>query len=281
MLVSPSSYAMSPEDKGCGPMSAPRLLVVVAHPDDETFGCGSLILHAVSRGWQVDVCCATRGEAGEPDPASGISIEELPAARESELRAAARVLGVDQVTVLDHRDSGMTGDPAPGALVDTPVHDLATEIGGEIARYGPQLVVTLDGSDGHRDHLHVRDATIGAIERATRQETRLYLHCLPRSLLRRWADHRRTIDPGSPYLDVDEADLGTPDACITTTIDTSRFVDRRWQAIFCHRSQRSPFHDLPTDLAHAFLATDHLQQYWPSPQPGQDGADPFDQPRRG
>ena len=261
-------------------MSAPRLLVVVAHPDDETFGCGSVILHAVSRGWQVDVCCATRGEAGEPDPASGIPIEELAAARERELRAAAKVLGVDKVTVLDHRDSGMSGDPAAGDLVDMPVDDLAADIGGEIARSEPQVVLTLDGSDGHRDHVHVRDATIWAIQRAKQPEIRLFLHCLPRSLLRRWADHRRSIDPASPYLDVDEADLGTPDERITARVDTSRFVDRRWEAIVCHRSQRSPFHDLPTDLAHAFLATDHLQQYWPAPRPGHDGADPFDQSRQ-
>jgi LmbE family N-acetylglucosaminyl deacetylase len=42
-----------------------HLVVVVAHPDDETFGCGSLIAQASADGARVRVICATRGEAGE------------------------------------------------------------------------------------------------------------------------------------------------------------------------------------------------------------------------
>ena len=47
---------------------APRLLVVVAHPDDEAFGCGSVLAHATRRGLRSTVVCATRGELGEPAP---------------------------------------------------------------------------------------------------------------------------------------------------------------------------------------------------------------------
>ena len=47
-------------------VTAPAVLVlVVAHPDDETFGCGSLLMHAAARGVRTVVVCATRGEAGE------------------------------------------------------------------------------------------------------------------------------------------------------------------------------------------------------------------------
>ena len=42
----------------------PRLQVVVAHPDDETFGCGSMLLHAAGSGAETAVVCATRGEEG-------------------------------------------------------------------------------------------------------------------------------------------------------------------------------------------------------------------------
>jgi LmbE family N-acetylglucosaminyl deacetylase len=71
-----------------------RLQVVVAHPDDETFGCGSLLLHAAAAGAVTAVCCGTRGEAGEwPEemvlPPGGIAEQ-----RERELRAAAAALGV-------------------------------------------------------------------------------------------------------------------------------------------------------------------------------------------
>ena len=259
-------------------MSAPSLLVVVAHPDDETFGCGSLLLHAAAKDWQLSVCCATRGEAGEPHPASGVTQAQLPVARERELRDAARFLGVGQVSVLDYRDSGMAGPPEVGSLVAAALDEVTARVQAEIERLRPQVVVTLDGSDGHRDHVHVRDATIRAVERASWEVERLYLHCLPRSLLQRWADHRRTIDPDSPYLDVEEAALGTPDERITTTIDTARFLDRRWQAITLHASQRSPYDDLPADLAGAFLTTEHLVQLRPPVQDGGLTSDPFATP---
>jgi len=83
-------------------MSEGRLLVVVAHPDDETFGCGSLILEAVARGYDVTVACATRGELGE----SAIEVDDLAAVRERELRTAAAVLGVQRVELLGWIDSG-------------------------------------------------------------------------------------------------------------------------------------------------------------------------------
>jgi LmbE family N-acetylglucosaminyl deacetylase len=83
-------------------MSArPRLQVVVAHPDDETFSCGSLLLHAVAAGATTAVCCATRGKAGGAGA-------DLGAVRERELRQAAAILGVD---------SGMTGDAGPDTVV--------------------------------------------------------------------------------------------------------------------------------------------------------------------
>jgi LmbE family N-acetylglucosaminyl deacetylase len=259
-------------------MSSPRLLVVVAHPDDETFGCGSLLLHAATQGWELSVCCATRGEAGEPRPGSGITQDQLPAARERELRDAARLLGVEQVTLLGYRDSGMAGEPEVGALVAVPLEEVAARVQAEIERFEPQVVVTLDGSDGHRDHAHVRDATIRAAECASWEVEGLYLQCLSRSLLRRWADHRRTIDPDSPYLDVEEAALGTPDERITTSIDTSRFLEQRWQAIALHASQRSPYDDLPDDLADAFLTAEHLVQLRPPIPEGDLIPDPFANP---
>ena len=47
------------------------LLCTVAHPDDESFGLGSLLAGAVAAGARVVLVCATRGEAGETTPVPG------------------------------------------------------------------------------------------------------------------------------------------------------------------------------------------------------------------
>jgi len=245
----------------------PRLLVVVAHPDDETFGCGSVLLHAAARGAVTAVCCATRGEAGEPAPGSGVTVERLAAVRDAELRAAARALGVSRVVLLDHRDSAMDGEPASGALVAAPLQAVAADITGVIDDLRPHVVVTLDAADGHRDHAHVRDATLLAVTRSSWPVPRVYLQCLARSLLRRWADHMATVQPDSPYLDVDGLGLGTPDEQITTVIDSTAHLPARLAAISEHRSQTSPFAALPDDVSHDFLAVDRLRRVLP-PWPG-------------
>jgi len=237
------------------------LLVVVAHPDDESFGCGSLLAHAAARGVRTVVCCATRGESGED--ALGLADDlGLGRLREQELRKAAALLGVDEVRVLHWSDSGMTGAPAPGTLADAPPDSVSTVIGEVIGQVHPDVVVTLDASDGHRDHVRVRDATLAAVERSDWHVPRVYLSCLARSLMARWVEHMSAIDPGSSYLELGE--LGTPDDLITTVVDTSSVYDLRWQAIRAHASQRSPFELLPPDLQYAFLSTDYLRRITPA-----------------
>ena len=84
-----------------------RLLVVLAHPDDESFGCGSVLTEAVANGQDTAVLCAMLGEAGD----SRIDTDDLATLRESELRAAAAILGVGLVRLLGHIHSGMTDEP--------------------------------------------------------------------------------------------------------------------------------------------------------------------------
>jgi LmbE family N-acetylglucosaminyl deacetylase len=93
-----------------------RMLVIVAHPDDETFGCGSTIAHATSIGAEVTVVCCTRGEAGELRDDPELRGCDLATVREAELLAAAELLGVAHVEVLGHRDSGFDGPIGPDTL---------------------------------------------------------------------------------------------------------------------------------------------------------------------
>src|SRR5437660_1765598 len=116
------------------------MLVVVAHPDDETFGTGSVIAHAAAQGRRVVVCCATRGEAGHDTSGTTRSPEELAAVREGELRAAAEVLGAHEVIVLDYADSDMQGPMPDNALAAVPLDDVVVEVAGVIDRVSPDIV---------------------------------------------------------------------------------------------------------------------------------------------
>ena len=230
-----------------------KLLVVVAHPDDESFGCGSVLAHASRAGHDTAVLCATRGEAGE----SRIRTDDLAALREVELRSAGTILGVGTIVLLEHGDSGMDGDPAPGTLVAADPAAVAREVQAVVETFRPDVVVTLDGGDGHPDHAAIRDATLVAVDAARHRPTATYLWCLARSSMTRWAEHMRAIGGATAYVDVVE--LGTPDDEITTTLDVSAEVPVRWEAIRAHASQASPYDDLPTELQHEFLATDRLR----------------------
>lgn len=239
-------------------MTPRRLQVIVAHPDDETFGCGSLLLHAAAAGITTAVCCATRGEEGGDDASRGA---ELGRVREAELRGAASVLGVTHVDVLGFHDSGMNGPPRDGSLMAADQRAVTEAVRERIAAFRPDVVVTLDASDGHRDHVRVREAALEAA-RAEAVPTTL-LNCLPRSLMRRWVAHMRATRPDMEHLDADTAAMGTPDEYITHRIDARDMLAARERAIALHSSQVSPFEGLPEDLRHAFLADVHLRQVAP------------------
>ena len=241
------------------------MLLIVAHPDDETFGCGSLLAHAADRGVAVTVVCATRGELGEPAPGCGVAPGELGPAREAELRAAAAHLGVDEVIVLDWCDSGMDGEPAPGTLCAASQREVADVLVGILERTQPSIVVTLDGSDGHPDHVRIRDAALAAAERACSREARVYLSCLPRQIMRGWVESLRERDPDSDYLHI--AELGTPEEDIHVVIDTTDLLERREQAIALHRTQVPPHDMLPPELRRRSLTRECLHRVRP-PWPG-------------
>ncbi len=234
-----------------------RWLVIVAHPDDETFGCGSLIAHAARAGAHVTVLCATRGEAGERTPEIAPDAD-LGAVRLGELYAAADLLGASRVDVLSYTDSGFEGETPAGSLCAATVAAVTADIEAKLREIAPDVIVVLDASDGHRDHEHIRVCTRDAVRRLSNPNAALFETGLPNRLMRRWLDEMRSSNPDAAYHAIDPANFGTPDSHITDVLDHSSVVEVRTAAIALHRSQRSPFDGLSPNLTHAFLAETHL-----------------------
>ena len=238
------------------------MLVVVAHPDDETFGTGSVIAHAAAQGRRVVVCCATHGEAGKDTSGTTSGPEELAVVREGELRRAADVLGASEVILLDFADSDMEGPMADDALAAVPIDDVVAQAAGVIERVGPDIVVALDyvGIDDHRDHQRIGEATANAFTHAAKPGARLYLWTIPRSVMQRWFDEFRAKGLMEAYTNIE---MGRPDEDVTTIIDVAHVADTRREAIAEHRTQTGPFEGISPELDAFLLSRDYFVRVVP------------------
>jgi N-acetyl-1-D-myo-inositol-2-amino-2-deoxy-alpha-D-glucopyranoside deacetylase len=157
-----------------------RLLLVHAHPDDETLTTGVAIAHHVARGDDVHVLTCTLGEEGEVIPPAFAHLEgagdALAAHRRVELTRALGVLGATHHLLgasgtsaePAFRDSGMAGSAAaadPRALAGAPLDVVAAAVRGVVERVRPDVVVTYDagGGYGHPDHVRTHEATRRAV----------------------------------------------------------------------------------------------------------------------
>jgi LmbE family N-acetylglucosaminyl deacetylase len=232
--------------------TAGQHLVTVAHPDDETFGCGSIIATAVAAGATVTVLCATLGDRGETH--LHLSPQQLARQRLRELHLAAGVLGVADVITLDYGDSDFGGDLPESSLCAADERTVTADVRAVVESVRPDVVVTLDGCDGHRDHVRIRDATRAACH----DGIVLYEATMPNHLMRRWLDEQRTTNPTAAYHSIDPGEFGRPDHEVTHVIDARPVLATRELAIAMHASQASPFDGLSPELREAFLSTDHL-----------------------
>jgi len=129
-----------------------RLMAVLAHPDDESLGLGGMIAKYAAEGVEVSLVTATRGESGRylgrRDGREHPGPERLAAIREAELKAAAAVLGIRDLTLLNFRD---------GHLDEAEPREAVGRIVEHVRRVRPQVVVTFppDGSYGHPDHIAI------------------------------------------------------------------------------------------------------------------------------
>jgi len=244
-----------------------RILLVHAHPDDETINNGATMALYADRGAQVTLVTCTRGEEGEvlvPGLSHLASSHEdsLGNHRESELALAMKVLGVKDYRFLGapdtkFRDSGMMGtepnnrgDVFWQADLDTAAQLLVTVI-DEIK---PHILITYDeiGGYGHPDHIQAHRVAMRASELAQWQIQKIYWNTMPKSVLAEGIAKMKEI--GSDFFGADSADdlpFAKDDVLVTTLIDGGAYVDMKMAAMKAHETQISldgPFFALSNNL---------------------------------
>lgn len=248
-------------------MTTPRLMAVLAHPDDESLGTGGTLARYASEGVEVFVLTATRGQSGRfRGHRSGDAQHPGPLAlaqiREAELRAAASVLGVREVSLLEYHDQDLDR-ASPRQVV--------TRIVEHLRRVRPDVVVTFgpDGAYGHPDHIAISQFTTAAVVAAAdaafagdggvecgqpHAVSKLYYIAWSASA---WAAYQAAVRRLVSTVDgVERQATPWPDWAITTTIDTLAFSTTVWRAISCHESQVAGYEGLKD------LSPEHHAALW-------------------
>jgi LmbE family N-acetylglucosaminyl deacetylase len=282
---------------GALPPGGRRLLAVLAHPDDESFGPGGTLALYARRGVEVHLVCATRGEVGTVSEELLAGHASVGALRENELRCAAGHLGLTGVHFLGFRDSGMPGSEDnrhPEALAAAPLDEVAAQVTQLIRRLRPQVVITFDPIGGYRhpDHIAIHRATLEAFEASgdparfpdrgpAYQPLKLYYHTFGRRFLR-LAVRAMPLLGRDPHRfgrngDIDLAEIATYDFHLHAFIDFRQVAEAKARAGACHASQGGP----PTSgLMGLFFrlagGSETFTRAYPPPTPGLRETDLFE-----
>jgi N-acetyl-1-D-myo-inositol-2-amino-2-deoxy-alpha-D-glucopyranoside deacetylase len=290
------------------PLDVPRrMLLVHAHPDDETIGTGATMAKYAAEHALVTLITCTLGEEGEilvPE------LEHLAADKEDglgrhrigELAAAMEALGVR-----DHRFLGGPGRWRDSGMIDTPPNERADcfwradldeatrELVAVMREVRPQVVVTYDenGGYGHPDHIQAHRVAVAAFDKSGDpayapglgepwQPAKLYYTAFPKSVLQAGIDALRAAGDTEFFGGVESAEdlpFGVPDDQVTTQIDAGDFLDAKTAAMRAHKTQIAvdgPFFALSNNVGQQAFGTEYyvLVKGSPGPRAGADGREP-------
>jgi LmbE family N-acetylglucosaminyl deacetylase len=233
---------------------SPRLMAILAHPDDESLGVGGTLAKYASEGVDLFLLTATRGDGGRyrgcrPGDPQHPGPSALAQIREAELRAASSALGVREVSLLEYRDQQLDRADPREAIASIVQH---------VRRVQPDVVVTFgpDGAYGHPDHIAISQFTTAAVVAAAdpafpgdgleagraHATSKLYYIAWPESA---WKAYQSAFRKLVSMVDgVERQAVPWPDWAITTVIDTRSHWSTVWRAISCHESQVTAYERL-------------------------------------
>jgi len=266
-----------------------RLLLVHAHPDDESIGTGATMAKYVAEGAQVTLVTCTLGDEGEilvPDLAhlAAHDQDKLSGHRLGELAEAMARLGITDFRILGgigaYRDSGMIGTPPnerPDCFWQADLLEAAKHLVTIIRVTKPQVLVTYDdfGGYGHPDHIQAhRVATYAAALAAVQsfapelgapwQISKLYWTAFPVSVIRAGIEALRAKgeDSGFAAQDPDDVPFACPDEFISTVINAGEYVEQKFAALRAHETQinaESGFFALSNNLGSQVMGSEYFR----------------------
>ena len=250
--------------------SVKRLLLVHAHPDDETINNGVTMAKYAKEGVQVTLVTCTRGEEGEVlvSELSNLASDKddkLGQHREIELKDAMAHLGIADFRFLGTpdkkwRDSGMMGTPQndrSDVFWQADLDESANELVKVILEIKPQVLITYDefGGYGHPDHIKAHRVAMRASEIAETKGwkiEKIYWNTMPRSVIQMGIEKMK--EAGSDFFGAESADdlpFAKPDELVTTVVHASEFVPQKLDAMKAHATQIAvdgPFFALSNNL---------------------------------
>ena len=244
--------------------------VIVAHPDDDAYGCaGSIALHENDPGFRFILVLATDGAAGQIASGVPATPETLGAWRRVESANAWRAHGriPDRHEFLDYDD---------GHLAEVELAELTARISAILLEERPQVVVTFgpDGITGHRDHIAVGAATDAAFHAARAVPgpglRRLVHGAIRASVYERWNAARvaEGLEPWNPLLEYHLRPV--PDEQIGIEVDTRSVARRIVAGLREHQSQREVLFDSVREdrVLARMLGREPSVLVWPERKPG-------------
>ena len=276
---------------------AQRLLLVHAHPDDETIGTGATMAKYVAEGRGVTLVTCTGGEMGEIlvpelEHLAADRDDRLAEHRRGELAEAMRILGVTDHRYLGgfgrYRDSGMAWHEDGHATIGTDVPDnafwladlteAAADLVAVIREVRPQVLVTYDqfGHYGHPDHIQAHRVATYAADLAAVPSYRhdlgepwdiakVYWTAMSESRMRESLRALRAAGDHTSFEGMDPEGplpMTTPDADISTAVDATAQVEQKLDALRAHRTQVTvdgPFFALSNNVGNQAWGTEFFR----------------------
>ncbi|MFC9327259.1 N-acetyl-1-D-myo-inositol-2-amino-2-deoxy-alpha-D-glucopyranoside deacetylase [Kitasatospora sp. NPDC057015] len=280
-----------------------RLLLVHAHPDDESIGNGATMARYAAEGARVTLVTCTLGEGGEviPPELARLTADQEDALgphRIGELAHAMRAAGVADHRFLGgagrYRDSGMMGVPdndVPGCFWRADVDEAAGHLVAVVREVRPQVLVTYDenGGYGHPDHIQAHRVAMRAYELAAdpafRPElgpawriAKVYWNRMPRSVLERGLAETAAKAPFPGVAQPSDVPGVVDDELVTTVLDGREYAGRKAAAMAAHATQitvAGEFFALSNDLGQPLIATEYYQLVRGQAGPGRPEDDLF------